>query len=759
MTTKQQGIYKKTEFKIGAASGVTLSNRCSDKIIPVRHNVPCNIIVIHGVNDVGTAYAAVERGLCEGLSARLAGDLRAADYTLPTAAGNKKLEDDPDAVYYKRTITDSTLSPVIPFYWGFRENPSNLKKDRAEKCGQKLDRHGNRLDKDLSKGGGPFANATSTLPDMWNRGKWGVFRMLDRFQEDATHPVLNCPGRMYMVLAARRLAALICMIRDYDENETVSIVAHSQGCLISLLAQAFLLDPKFKALQANARPADTLILNNPPYSLIDDVPMLASVADGYTDADDEMRDRYFFLDGVQTLNGRLTTLKNIVRGVWANKHSSPPLGELNNTKKHYGAVGPCWSAERDRDNRGKVYLYFGPEDMTVALVNVQGIGWQGVPRFQRGKRVSRVYGRGLHTTVYDIVRPALSELGEGFRQRVFTMKRRPNPVTGEPVQVGAAGSPYDFVLRVRGEDDKGHTAVSDSFGGRHARGHLPATEDAHSDASVEERQSHGVRQINGEALKNPVLASLLEGSSVDAQGRPGSVEDVDPIDAAISITSEYGLATVWQCISHETPQREFGRSAVINSPHRDEYDGKVGLAGGLAEQIAAILNANKNKLDQVEVLHAYVCLNDGFTQYPIRPGKVLIQRYESPNEARLRWQRSSVPRSFHGAIFGGKENHRNVTAYDVAIGGGNASSDPLFYRYLCAVADWRLQKVANRARPNVLQWSKFQRDYSSYFLSEPTWRQNLIEGSADYYSSGILPRGLPVVPEELPPDVISELKA
>ncbi len=120
MTTKQHGIYKKTEFKIGAASGVTLSSRCSDKIIPVRHNVPCNIIVIHGVNDVGTAYAAVERGLCEGLSARLAGDLRAADYTLPTAAGNKKLEDDPDAVYYKRTITDNTLSPVIPFYWVLR---------------------------------------------------------------------------------------------------------------------------------------------------------------------------------------------------------------------------------------------------------------------------------------------------------------------------------------------------------------------------------------------------------------------------------------------------------------------------------------------------------------------------------------------------------------------------------------------------------------------------------------------------------------
>ena len=40
----------------------------------------------------------------------------------------------------------------------------------------------------------------------------------------------------------------------------------------------------------------------------------------------------------------------------------------------------------DRDNRGKVYLYFCPEDTTVALENVQGIGWQGVPDVQQGRR-------------------------------------------------------------------------------------------------------------------------------------------------------------------------------------------------------------------------------------------------------------------------------------------------------------------------------------------------------------------------------------
>ena len=56
--------------------------------------------------------------------------------------------------------------PVVPFYWGFAETLGKAK----TKNGQRTDRFGNRLDKDLTKGGGPFGNATSTLPDMWNQG-------------------------------------------------------------------------------------------------------------------------------------------------------------------------------------------------------------------------------------------------------------------------------------------------------------------------------------------------------------------------------------------------------------------------------------------------------------------------------------------------------------------------------------------------------------------------------------------------------------
>ena len=54
---------------------------------------------------------------------------------------------------------------------------------------------------------------------------------------------------------------------------------------------------------------------------------------------------------------------------------------------HHGMVSGLWKADADRDNRAKVYLYFCPEDMTVALNNVQGIGWQGVPDHQWGTQV------------------------------------------------------------------------------------------------------------------------------------------------------------------------------------------------------------------------------------------------------------------------------------------------------------------------------------------------------------------------------------
>jgi hypothetical protein len=137
--------------------------------------------------------------------------------------------------------------------------------------------------------------------------------------------------------------------------------------------------------------------------------------------------------------------------------------------------------------------------------------------------------------------------------------------------------------------------------------------------------------------------------------------------------------------------------------------------------------------------------------------KLLITRRETPNEARRRWQHGVSPKSFHGAIIGSRENHRNVTAYDVAIGGGQASSDPNFYAYLCAVADWRLQSNQFAAsRKSILRWERFLANYSAYWAVEPQWRKDVIEGSADYYSTGELPACVPALHTGLPSTVVCE---
>jgi len=770
---KSASLYKKLPFSRGKGQGVTLPGQGNKKIVGVRHNLPGSIILVHGVNDVGVSYDAVESGLCEGLAERLCGDLTPGRYRMPQAADREKLEDDPDDVFYKRKIGDDTHSPIIPFYWGFREESAHVVDWRKTPHGQAVDRYGNRLDRDYSKEGGPFANATSSLPEMWNRGKSDAYGSLDWASHDATHPILKNPGRLYMILAARRLAALISMIRDYDEDETVSIVAHSQGCLLSLLAQAFLLDPKMQKDQPGARPADTLILCNPPYSLVDELPTAAALVNGYSGADVQMlkdTDRYRFVKGGQTLHARLTTLANIVNGVHDKKHPTPVFSELSDTKKHMGAVGPKWEASNDRDNRGKVYLYFSPEDMTVAFAGVEGIGWQGVPDILRGHRLE-TRSTGDAITAIDNFAPQsspsatiykpLAALGSGFFQRVFTLKRRPDYRNGKLVLVGQ--SPHDFALRVPGEDDHGHTAASDSFISNHSlREHLPRASEAPSDASPEERARFGLRRITGEALPKPVMASMGESAFPDAQHRYGASENIDQIDAAISVTSDYGIdGHHWECVSDPCGIAVKLRGyQPIASPRLDVYPGRVVKVNEQRQVLTEKLNRDKKIEDRCEVKNVYVCLEIGFER-PLNPPKLLIERSETPNEARLRWQKTNTSRSFHSAIYAGRKNHSQVTAYDVAVGGGKAPTHPLFYKYLCAVADWRLKDTLEKESPrhSILKWSKFLQEFAIYWTDERPWRKALIEGNQIYYSTGKLPADLPLPPEGLPQCLVVESMA
>ncbi|MGK5079085.1 T6SS effector phospholipase Tle3 domain-containing protein [Janthinobacterium sp. HLX7-2] len=561
------------------------------------------------------------------------------------------------------------------------------------------------------------------------------------------------------MLAAKRLAALIAMIRDYDSNEVVSVVAHSQGCLISLLAQAFLLDE-------GKRPADTLILTHPPYSLVEDTSMFFGTVEasrifgGGHDA--PMREQYVAINNHQTFHARLQTLVQIVQGVVAKKHATPAFAQIKDHAVCNGMAGAAWRAEADRDNRGKVYLYFCPEDMTVALDNMQGIGWQGVPDYHDGHGLSKTEGKtdksiwGDGPTQWDKQfqrRQPMKELGAGFYQRVFTNKQRLDAAgkNSGPVLVGLP--PHDFALRLDGEDDHAHVAgANQGHRANHDEAPWPPVKSGKWNIfSTEAGRREGLRTINGEALRVP-RAAVLDGGEIHPAQFPkdsiqarlprdqqGPCEEVDPIDAAIAITSKQGV--------RKLPRK------VVDDP-RPQHDRKSEYNYGpfspaAHKQVEQALNLGKEPGDWREL--------ERVARYPRGGDLLFIDPMEPPNEARQRWQHEISPKSFHGAIIGNAENHRNVTAYDVAIGGGKASSDPKFYRYLCAVADWRLQRnIYAPKRLSILGWEEFLTQFGIYWAAESTQHRQIIEGNAHYYSSGVLPAWLPALHAGLPSTVVCE---
>lgn len=777
-------IYPKEQTVQGSAKGLVHPNRSMDCNVDIHAALPGTVILIHGVNDVGTFFPAAEEGLCAGLNTRLnRQDLTHARYSVPTKADDEKVAPDPDDLFFKRKSDSSTHSPVVPFYWGYRPegkfNGGGKESGDATAHGQQVDQYGNRLDKDRSKGGGPFANATNSLPDMWNSGKWpGYFNFLDTANADPIRPLLGTPGRMYFVLAAYRLAALVSMIRDFDPKETVSIVAHSQGCLVSLLAQAVL-------AEKGLRPVDTLIMNNPPYSLVDDFGYVEPLDKKHSGEDAAMKPHYAEIDGVQTLNARLSTLKNIVHKVCDMKQDAPALGEFKGADC-MGMVGVRWEASKDRDNRGKVYLYFTPEDMTVGLQNIQGIGWQGVPDMAIGLKIGTKpeeivdpMGAGTYRTgqtVYsaDSYRvPALGELGEGFKQRVFTIKKR-RPAPGKPAEAVKVGMPpYKFVMLLDSEDTTGHLASESKWSSR--RTNRLSHKALPSSKSEFDTNPDGVRQITGEALPTPVLADLFAGA-VNAAGQPdahGGYDKNDPIDAAIGSSTDRGYEKDaqprWQVIADPNEASFGGRFSnafvqkhndPIDSPAPNVYKGRVMKADGKVDEAQLGLNAGKPEDQQVKVLEAYDCCEEHLFGSPTTTGKLLIKRTETAAEVRLRMQHGASERSFHGAIVGSMQNHRNVTSYDVSLGQGLAATHPEFHAYLCAVADWRLKSVGKggRGRPSIMTWDKFQADFAKYYSVEPGWRKQLIDGNANYYSNGKLPGCVPTV-DKRPPLVVSEIKS
>ena len=311
--------------------------------------------------------------------------------------------------------------------------------------------------------------------------------------------------------------------------------------------------------------------------------------------------------------------------------------------------------------------------------------------------------------------------------------------------------PFDFPLRIKAENEQSHVEVSLRS---HRAQHKAVAWPIDTRLSKTE-QRNGIRTITGEALKQPVQADLRGTSQIDAAGVPatsmmrnrpvtdqGPVEEVDPCDASVALTSATGMLLRSEYRPDPGGYQKF--------PEREEY---------LSPRELALMTASynkekgldvKDKLDQREIVSA--------KRYP--DSKVVAQVQESPNEARLRWQREVSAKSFHSSIIGSAKNHSQVTAYDVAIGSGKASSDPQFYAYLCAVADWRVKdlKYSDRGRKGIRIKEKFIVEFAPYLSVEPGWRSAAINGSINYYNTGILPVGLPLLSGPLWKIVMSQTK-
>jgi pimeloyl-ACP methyl ester carboxylesterase len=662
-------------------------------------DLPGIVIFLHGVNDPGGNYDAIEMGICEGLNERLdAFRLTPGSYGQAFAQARKskitpdqkgyadvvKIKYDPDTFMYQRSEVEGevgtrTHSVFIPFYWGYRASEEEIAQEPPKKDGtsggyktvrgQYQDKHGNRLSKHFAKGGGTFNNATTSIPLMFGEGfyssagnrtakKVGVF---DQYQFSG-----ESPHRRYMVLAAERLAMLVREIRTRYANDTVTIIGHSQGTMVALLAQAMLADGnpgQTVGRQASValppvRRADTLILVDSPYSLRE--PALETIAQ-------PRRPRY-------SARGKINTLVNIVQSVTATPHARPPLTDLSpsqNTCGHEGRAGKAWHGvghairrERDgtltpfveRDNRGKVYMYFCPEDGTVSPSPIAGIGAQGVPdHIPLGtvRKVGHFFGSGVQDKY-----PAMVTLAqERFFQRAWS--RRAKDKEGRDT---AVGQPAGHRLRFAGWEC----------------------------------------QINAEAIEPPHVPAMYTGETIRG----------DEKTEGLMIPDDYA------------------KDLAIGNP--DEHMPMVELSRAIAmgpsdpQAVMDAFNEGKDPDDRT-----YSVRVNRRREVSATEAVYITMREETPNETRQRIQSTQTmwqKNSYHSAILADMNNLRRVAALDVSVGQARAIDDLDWRRLFIALADWKMDEDATEA---------LKKNPCFSMLSTPM--QSLTRACITYYQEGEFP--------------------
>ncbi|MDU8419410.1 DUF3274 domain-containing protein [Pseudomonas syringae] len=636
------------EYAVAQGNTRLIPNLNTTCKMEVPGDLPGVVIFLHGVNDPGASYSMVESGLCQGVNERLdRPDLVPGRYGAEYDIAKKKLRakqqledqdkqllDDPDTHLYRRDTDDpKTRSLLIPFYWGYRADPSEISRDKnnapTKLRDQYQDIQGNRLDRHFGKAGGYFVNATNNLLEMYDKGLPLTMRLkIARKTLPNTHFLGDNPHRRYYVLAAHRLAMMVKEIRRVSPDETITIMAHSQGTLITLLAQALLVD-------GGHRCADTIIMVNTPYCLFPEV----------TPKDQDT----------------LTTLTRIVAQVTQAPHTQPPLSDLCNPATYCGRSGPQWSPTQgtrkdkgkvgnltvfpERDNRGKVYLYFCPDDTTVALDDVRGIGTFGV---------WDIHGK-------DSTRNPMAELkAVRFYQRMWTKRYRDD----SPVMVGKPPG-YDL-LRAKNES---RYAGDSWFAGLLSKG---PTEEGHRIL------------INAEQLYPPHAPAMFGGEEENYKGDQNKSGRDRPDDANKANAVGNPRAKLrWHFVRNHTGSIDLERELA---------QWNMGKAPG--QQTRIIIKRRLTGDGAPRPSDTYEILRED------TPDEIREFMDESNSTEVLDFN------SYHSGLLRSPENHQWVTAMDIAIGQAKCLDDPAMRDVLVAIADWKMDKKKFEVVEKLPGWIK-----------------------------------------------------
>lgn len=337
-------------------SPATYQVRAEARVPP---HMPGVIIFVHGVNSEGEWYDLAEKALCEGLNVRLGRNdetkLVQNSYTDKAEGGD---------LVGPRQMETFRNSPVIRFYWGYRSEYDDLKRWRVPLRNLEGDDYWAleclRDGGPWYWGGGPFQNGTNNLQQLWSEKGFSrsVFGFdMQHLNTEVERQLQSAPPRIYYSHAAQRLAKLIDTIRKEYPRDAITLMSHSQGTMIAMAA----------TLLCKERAPDAVFVMNSPYAL----------EDKNTDALTCGSER-------PTGEARVNTFRAIANRIRQDKqvYTEEMMQQL-----HVGASQDMnfWRPDLklnygvpERDNHGRLYVYFTPHDRVMGASPLQSIGWQGV---------------------------------------------------------------------------------------------------------------------------------------------------------------------------------------------------------------------------------------------------------------------------------------------------------------------------------------------------------------------------------------------